>query len=304
MRVLVSGGLGLLAHAIREQAPRDMELVFLDLPDFELRDPAGMARHLDAVRPEVVINTAAYNLVDRCEQERELSWAVNATGPRHLAALCAARGCRLVHFGSDYVFDGAKGAPYVETDPTHPLNHYGAGKLAGEQAVLEAAPSNLVLRTSWLFGLHPTQAKSYVHTVLRLAATGQPLKATTDQVAAPTYAPDLAAWTLELVRRGASGLFHAVNEEGVSRFEWTRVIVAEARRAGLLTSEPVVEAALTADFNPTMQRPVCSVLDNEKLAGCLGRPLGSWRRGLREMLQALGGPGCIKLPGFPGATAG
>lgn len=289
MRLLVTGGLGLLAHAIRERAPRDVELVCLDLPDFELRDAAGMARHLDAVRPEVVINTGAYNLVDRCEQERELSWAVNATGPSSLAALCAARGCRLVHFGSDYVFDGAKGAPYVETDPTHPLNHYGAGKLAGEQAVLEAAPENLVLRTSWLFGLHPTQTKSYVHSVVRLAAAGQPLQATTDQVAAPTCAPDLAAWTLELVRRGASGLFHAVNDEGVSRFEWTRVIVAEARAAGLLTSEPVVEAALTADFNPTTQRPAYSVLDNRKLARCLGRPLGSWRRGLREMLQALGG---------------
>ena len=285
MKILVTGGLGLLAHSLRQRAPRNVEPVFVDLPDFDLTQSDPMAQYLDEVRPEVVINTAAYNLVDRCEQERELSWAVNAQGPKTLAGLCAARDCRLVHYGSDYVFDGAKRTPYDERDTPNPLNHYGAGKLAGETAVLAASPHNLVLRTSWLFGPHPTQAKSYVHTVLRHARSGTSLKSVTDQVAAPTYAPDLARWTWELVRCGASGLFHAVNDEGVSRYEWTRAILAAANNAGLLDSVLPVEPVTTDYFNQVMRRPVYTVLDNHKAATCLGEPLGSWRTGLEKMLR-------------------
>jgi dTDP-4-dehydrorhamnose reductase len=284
MKILVTGGNGLLAYSLRQLAPGDAELVFLDLPEFDLTQPDMMAKWLDELRPGVVINTAAYNLVDRCEQERKLSWAVNAEGPKALARLCAARGCRLVHYGSDYVFDGAKRAPYFETDETNPINYYGAGKLAGETAVLTSSPRNLVLRTSWLFGPHPTQAKSYVHTVLHSARSGAALKATTDQVAVPTYAPDLARWTWELVKHDASGLFHAVNDDGVSRYEWTEAILAAAQRTGLLNIEIAVEPALTAFFNPTMRRPAYSVLDNQKAAACLGKPLRSWRIGLEAML--------------------
>jgi dTDP-4-dehydrorhamnose reductase len=284
MRILINGGHGLLAHSLRELATADLEVECLDLPDFDLTRPETMIRHLDAVRPEVVINTAAYNLVDRCEQERDLSWAVNAEGPKTLAQLCGERGCRMVHYSSDYVFDGAKASPYTEADIPNPLNHYGAGKLAGEQAVLTAAPANLVLRTSWLFGPHPTQTKTYLHTVMRLTATGSALKATTDQVAVPTYSPDLASWTLELIRLKASGLFHAVNDDGVSRYDWTLAILADARQLGLLSAPPSVEAVTTAYFTPTMRRPGYTVLGNSKLTDILGRPCGSWRPGVRKML--------------------
>ena len=286
MKILVTGGLGLLAHSLREQAGADLTLACFDLPDLDLTQPDTLVRHLDAFRPEVVINTAAYNLVDRCEQERDLSWAVNADGPRTLARLCAERGCRLVHYSSDYVFDGAKSTPYVEADAPNPLNHYGAGKLAGEQAVLAASPRNLVLRTSWLFGPHPTQTKTYLHTVLRLAAAGNALKATTDQASAPTFSPDLARWTWALVRRDASGLFHAVNDEGLSRFDWTLAILECARESGRLTTVPPVEGVPTAYFTSTMKRPGYTVLGNGKLAGLLGEPCGSWRPGMRKMLAA------------------
>jgi dTDP-4-dehydrorhamnose reductase len=284
MRILITGGHGLLAHSLREVAAPDLELSFLDLPDFDLTRPETMIRHLDAVRPEVVINTAAYNLVDRCEQERDLSWAVNAEGPKLLAQLCGQRGCQLIHYSSDYVFDGAKASPYTEADTPNPLNHYGAGKLAGEQAVLATAPGNLVLRTSWLFGPHPTQTKTYLHTVMRLAATGTALKATTDQMAVPTYSPDLAGWTLELIQREARGLFHAVNDEGVSRYDWTLAILEDAWELRLLTAQPGVEPVTTDYFTPTMRRPGYTVLGNSKLTDILGRPCGSWRPGVRKML--------------------
>lgn len=288
MRVLITGGRGLLAYWLTQKLPGGMEAVLWDIDEFDLTKPVEMERLLHQIRPAVVINTAAYNLVDRCEIERDLSWAVNAKGPEELARLCACIDAPLVHFSSDYVFDGAKSSPYVETDLPNPLNHYGAGKLHGEQAVLKASPNNLVLRTSWLFGSHPTQAKSYIHSVLRQAQTGGNIKSTTDQVSAPTYAPDLAQWVLDLLHVHAHGLFHAVNDEGVSRYEWTLAILVAARSAEWLGKEIHVEPVLTASFGTTMKRPGYSILSNNKAAQTLGRRLGTWRRGLHEMLAQLG----------------
>ncbi len=283
-RILVTGGDGLLAYALRTFAPANSEMTFLSRGDFDLTNPAKMVSQLDALRPEVVINTAAYNLVERCEQERELSWAVNATGPGTLAKVCAEKGVRLVHYGTDYVFDGAKGAPYVETDAPNPLNHYGAGKLAGEQAVLAASPKHLVFRTSWIFGWHPTQAKSYVHSILKAAQARKNLKATTDQVSVPTFSEDLAKWTLEAIGAGVGGLFHAVNDQDVSRFDWTRAILAEAAALNLVSKQILVGPVTSDFFKSTMPRPKNSVLSNLKLAGIFGHPLGSWHVGLRKML--------------------
>jgi len=283
-RVLVTGGDGLLAYALRTLAPADSEMTFHSRGDFDLTNPAQMNSQLDALHPEVVINTAAYNLVERCEEERELSWAVNATGPETLAKLCATRGVRLVHYGTDYVFDGAKGMPYVEADTPNPLNYYGAGKLAGEQAVLAASPQHLVLRTSWVFGWHPTQTKSYVHSILKAARMGKNLRAAVDQVSAPTFSEDLAKWTLEAIEKGAGGLFHAVNDCGVSRFDWTRSIVTEAAGMDLIPGHLIVEPVTSDYFKSTMPRPKNSILSNLKLTGTLGHLLGSWHSGLRKML--------------------
>lgn len=283
MKVFVTGGGGLLAYALREAVRPDVQLLMLPRAEFDLLDREQMTQKLAEHRPKVVINTAAYNMVDKCEVERELSWGVNATGPAQLAELCAELGCRLVHYGSDYVFDGAKGKSYSEEDAPNPLNHYARGKLAGEEAVLKASSRNLVLRVSWLFGWHSTQAKSYVHTVVQQARAGRSLKATTDQSSVPTYVPDLARWTFELIKRDATGLVHAVNDGGVSRLEWTRIILEEAS-ARLGIPEVAVEPVTTAYFNPTIRRPAYTVMSNAKLTGLLGRKAGSWRPGLVEML--------------------
>jgi len=287
LKILVTGGNGLLAHALRELQPADCDLIFLSHADFDLTAPSRMQEQLDKIAPHVVINTAAYNLVDHCEIERELSWAVNAIGPQQLAKLCAHAGIRLVHYGTDYVFDGEKKSPYFETDTPNPLNHYAAGKLAGEQAVLQTSPKHLVLRSSWIFGWHPTQTKTFVHTVLRTACEGRKLKATTDQASVPTFAPNLGQWTLELIRLGASGLFHTVNDEGINRHDWTFAILEEAVRVGLLPQAPPVEKVTTAFFNSTMRRPTYTVMSNEKLAKLLGCRPGSWRPGLRKMLAQM-----------------
>ena len=285
MRILVTGAAGLLAGALRQQAPEGMELVCVGHGEFDLTQPSLMAQRLADLRPDVVINAAAYNAVDQCEVERDLSWAVNATGPRRLAELCAERGIRLVHFGTDYIFDGAQTIPYTEADVPNPINHYAAGKLAGERAVLAASPHHLVLRPSWIFGQHATQPRTYVHAILRQAIAGNQIRATTDQASVPTYAPDLARWIFALVGRGANGLFHAVNDEGLSRFGWTKVIVAEALDAGIITKPAEVWPVTTAFFNPNIRRSPYNVLSNQKLTTFLGEQPGSWRRGLREMLR-------------------
>ena len=284
MRILVTGGQGLLAHALRSLASPTHMLEVLGRGEFDLLQPDSMRTALDRLQPEVVINTAAYNAVDQCEVERDLSWSVNATAPGVLARLCAERAICLVHYGSDYVFDGGKDTPYVETDAHAPLNHYGVGKLAGEVAVLAGSSSNLVLRTSWVFGGHPTQTKSYPHTVLRMAKAGLVLRATTDQISAPTFAQDLAAWTLALIEQGAQGLFHAVNDEPLSRYAWTCAILERIKALGLVRELVSVEGVPTSYFNPKIRRPGYSALSNQRLSAALGRPLGSWRTGLERFL--------------------
>jgi dTDP-4-dehydrorhamnose reductase len=286
-RILVTGRNGLLAHALMEIAPRNFEISFLSHMDFDLLNPKQMAQRLAELQPQIVINTAAYNLVDRCEIARELSWAVNAAAPETLANLCVEKNIRLVHYGTDYVFDGAKKSPYMEMDTANPLNHYAAGKFAGEQAVLHAAPENLVLRTSWVFSWHPTQTKTFVHTILKWAREDRALKSTTDQISVPTFASDLAQWTLELVRRGAGGLFHTVNDEGVSRFDWAKIILEEAVSAKLISTVPPVEPVLSSFFNSTMRRPDYTVMSNEKMVKFLCHPAGSWRSGLKKMLAQM-----------------
>ncbi len=283
MRILITGRNGLLAHALGKTPFSHGEKMLVGREQFDLTLPETMSECLKQHRPAIVVNTAAYNQVDRCETDRGLSWAVNAEGPQTLAKLCLELGVRLVHFGSDYVFDGEKESPYVEANEPKPLNHYGAGKLFGERAVLETSGQNLVLRTSWLFGPHPNQRKSYVDSVIGQARSGHTLKATTDQVSAPTYAPDLARWTLDLIRGGASGLFHAVNDFPVSRYEWTKVILEDGQKAGLW-SDVSVEAVASAYFNPRMRRPAYSAMDNRKMTSFLGQPAGAWRTGLNEML--------------------
>lgn len=286
-KILITGGTGLLAHQLKQLMPRNLKLAFVSHAEFDLTNPGQMTRCLSELKPQVIINTAAYNLVDRCEIERELSWAVNATAPEILADLCVHNDIKLVHYSTDYVFDGAKKSPYTETDTANPLNHYAAGKLAGEQAVLRTSPNNLVLRTSWVFDWHPTQTKTFVHTIIKAAREGRPLKSTIDQYSVPTFASDLAQWTLDLLGQNAGGLFHAVNDEGVSRFEWAKLILEEAVHAKLLSAAPPVEPVLSSFFNSTMRRPDYTVMSNEKLSCQLGRPLGSWRSGLQKMLAQM-----------------
>ncbi len=227
--------------------------------------------------PDTIVNAAAYTNVDGAESEPELAFKANAEAPRVLADAAAACGALLVHYSTDYVFDGCGMHPYREGDPVRPLNVYGRSKLAGEQAVLGAGCRTLIFRTSWIYGL---RGRNFLLTVRRLAAEGKPLRIVSDQVGAPTWCRSVAMATVDALRRiqagsGASGVFHMTCG---GQTNW-----CDFARAFLPPGTPV-EAISTEAFPRPAVRPRFSVLDNSRLETELGIRLPSWGQALRDCL--------------------
>lgn len=247
---------------------------------------AGHVREVIArTKPRVVVNAAAYTAVDKAESERELAFAVNEAGPRNLAQACADLDIPLIHISTDYVFDGAKPAPYVEDDPVAPLGVYGASKLAGERAVSQSGARAIILRTAWVYGAH---GNNFVKTMLRLGAERDVLRVVDDQRGCPTAAADIAGTVLALAGRlsaGAAnpslfGIFHCVGSAETTWFGFARGIFEAAN----LAKTPRVEPIRTADYPTPARRPANSVLDCSKLAAVHGMTMPPWPKSLRDML--------------------
>lgn len=258
-----------------------------------LGDGSGLWRLFDTLQPAVVVNAAAYTAVDRAEQEPELAHALNAHLPAELARGSALRGYRLVQYSTDYVFDGARpdgGRGLREDDPTGPSSVYGRSKLAGELAAL-AAPGALVLRLSWVFGLH---GGNFVKTMLRLARERDSLRVVADQHGCPTPAALAADLTLLALRGGLSGLYHLASSEPTTWHAFAQAVLSEAQAQGgpeLRAGPLAVQAIGTADYPTPAARPAWSVLDSSRLARDLGLvQLPSWRPYLRELLSTLARP--------------
>jgi dTDP-4-dehydrorhamnose reductase len=227
----------------------------------DITDPAAVENALANYDAEVVFNAAAYNQVDVAEKEPQAAFQVNALAVRNLALACRQVDAQLVHFSTDYVFDGAARHPYVEEDPTHPLGAYAVSKLAGElyaQAYLDRA---LVVRTSGVFGPGglTTARGNFVELMLRLAASPNPIRVVEDHVASPTFAPLLAARTIDLVERGISGLFHIGGGAPISWFQFARLIFDAA---GL---NPTLLATNEREYRTPARRPKYSALSNGKM---------------------------------------
>lgn len=288
-RILVTGQGGQLATGLADALPaRDFAPLLVGQPDFDFIDPAGVARAFAAARPEAVVNCAAWTAVDAAEDQEPAAFLANALGPAQLAGLCAAAAIPLIQVSTDYVFDGAKGAPYVETDPPAPVSAYGRTKLAGEWAALAGNPQTLVLRTAWV---HAPVGRNFVETMLRLGAEREELRVVADQRGAPTAAPDLAdaiAGILAVIRdRGWQpahrGVFHAVNAG-----ETTWHGFAEAIFAAAGGKRPRVAPIATSDYPTKAHRPADSRLSTRKLAEVFGVTLPSWEDGLKRALAARG----------------
>jgi dTDP-4-dehydrorhamnose reductase len=249
--------------------------------DLDVSDRAAVARVLEAARPDVVVNAAAYNDVDGAEGDAASAMAVNAIGPAHLAAECRARGALLVHVSTDYVFDGARREPYREDDCPRPLSVYGVSKLAGCQMVAAAGGEHIIVRTSALFGAGGSRVKggSFVDRVVARARAGQRLRVVADQIFSPTYAVDLAAALVTLVEGGGRGLLHVTNSGSCS---WHELAVAALELAGV---DAPVEAIRAEERGAAARRPAYSVLSNERAQALGLDPLRPWREALAEFVR-------------------
>ena len=232
-----------------------------------ITDAPAVDALMAAIRPEVVFNCAAYNAVDRAEGESDVAYQVNAEGPRNIAMACARHGARLVHFSTNYVFDGAQDGPYVEADEPAPLSVYGRSKLAGEREALQSGAEVLVIRTAAVFG----RGVNFPNRILDRAKSGETLRVVSDQKVNPTYARDLAGAALELAGEGVTGLVHAVAKGCVSWDEFARAALQEFG-----VSVPVDSVAAKA-FTSAAPRPL-----NGCLASTRFPPLRPWRDALRE----------------------
>jgi dTDP-4-dehydrorhamnose reductase len=277
MRVLLLGGAGQLGCCLRDRWPRDWERHAPASAQLDIRDAAAVDKTMRQLRPDLVVNAAAYNRVDDAERSPAEARAVNAEGAGNVARAAARVGARLVHISTDYVFDGLQDGrpavrPYSEEDVPHPLNVYGESKRQGELAVLAEAPGAIVLRTSWLFSEY---GHNFARTILRLARAGRPLRVVSDQVGTPTYAGDLA-WAV--IRLGAArskngtpfralhGVLHFSGAEAMSWFQFACRIVQ-----GDVKGSVMVESIRSSDYVAAASRPPYSALSCDKMRA-LGVP--------------------------------
>ncbi len=281
-RVLILGSGGQLGIELyREFGARGYEVTGLKRAELDIADAAKVEQCVSGVDPALVVNAAAYNMVDVAETEPAAAYQVNALAVRNLAVACRQGDARLVHFSTDYVFDGEKREPYTEEDETHPLGAYAVSKLAGELYARAYLDKALVIRTSGVFGPGGlnTARGNFIELMLRLARSGQAIKVVEDHVASPTYAPVLAARTIDLVERGAHGIYHAGGGTAVSWFDYARLIF---RLAGVA---PELRPTNEREYRTAARRPRYSALSNKKLEGAGVEPFPSLETAVRSYLQ-------------------
>lgn len=276
--VLITGGNGMLAHAFsRVLDARGVNPVIVARNVCDIADPLAVSQTLDRVKPTLILNCAAYTKVDLAEKEFEQAKLANGVGPGVLAAHCRERGIALVHFSTDYVFDGTLSRPLRTDDPVGPQSAYGKSKLLGEQAIQRNAPPRwLIARTAWLYG---PNGPNFVKTMVNAAEAGKKLSVVNDQVGTPTYTFDLATTTLELLDRGATGVWHVTNAGQTNWFEFAAAIFEEW---GL---KPELSSTTSAQWKKSRPdsaiRPSYSVLDVSPAAKLLGHEIRDWREALR-----------------------
>lgn len=287
MSILLTGGNGQLGWEILRRAPREMLVRGFTHAQLDIADADAVARAMNLTKPKLVVNAAAYTAVDKAESDSAAAYAVNRDGARHLADACRKADVPLIHISTDYVFDGSKASAYLEDDPVAPLGVYGAGKLAGEEAVRESGARHIILRTAWVYSSH---GHNFVKTMLRLGAERDTLRVVNDQRGCPTYAADLADAVLTLAARLMAGeiaptglgTFHCVGGGETTWCAFARRIFSESRSR--LSRTPNVEAITTADYPTPARRPANSVLDCTKLQRVHGISLRPWPEALVEML--------------------
>jgi dTDP-4-dehydrorhamnose reductase len=279
MRAVVIGANGQLGTDL-VKILSGWDMMGLTHSDLDIRDLAQARAVLSQLKPDAVINTAAFNRVDDCEDDPDKAFSANAYGARNLARVCADSDCALMHISTDYVFGGEQVSPYTEDDAPNPLSVYGASKLAGEYFVRNICPKHFIVRTSGLYGLAGSSGKggNFVETMIRLAGPGKPLRVVEDQVLTPTYTKDLAQRLKALLQTQAYGLYHITNRGQCSWYEFA------ARIFLFLGLKPDFGPTTTKAFGAKAQRPAYSVLAQAKLKQLGIGDLPLWEDALKRYL--------------------
>ena len=287
MKILLTGCNGQLGRELKRSLACLGDVVACDRNQLDLAAPQGLRDKVRTIAPTVIVNAAAYTAVDKAETEAELATAINAVAPGILAEEAKRLDALLIHYSTDYVFDGTKPAPYNEDDTTAPLSAYGRSKREGELAIIASEARYLILRTSWVFGLH---GANFMKTMLRLGKrsceTRDELRVIGDQFGAPTWTRHLADATAALLARRElpGGLYHLTAAGETSWHGYAEAIFAEAKRIGLMDKVPVVRRIASADFPLPAARPANSRLDCSRLQRDFGLTLPDWRTGLIDCL--------------------
>lgn len=280
MRILVLGARGMLGTDLLKEWRSD-ELIPAGSAEADLRDFSQVEQLIQKVRPDWIINSAAYTDVDGCEKDPQLAFAINSAGVENVARAAESIAARVFLVSTDYVFDGKGTCPYETTAPIAPLNVYGASKAAGEEALRKHSSAWCIGRTSWLFGVH---GPSFPQKILQAAETRPELSVVNDQVGSPTYTRDLAGAMRDLVRKDARGIVHMTNEGVCSWFDFAREILAQSGRGAF----PIHPITTDQSARPA-RRPNYSVLSPASLHG-YGVKLRSWQHALRAFLQERSAP--------------
>ena len=281
-RVAVFGAGGQLGVELKaEFSARGYEVIAFERGSADITDPASVEKCLAECDPALVLNAAAYNQVDVAEKEPQAAFLVNGLAVRNLALACRQIDARLVHFSTDYVFDGMAGRAYIEEDTPHPLGAYAVSKLAGEYYALAYLENPLIIRTSGVYGPGglDTPRGNFVETMLRVAAKGDPIRVVSDYSASPSYAPAIAARTADLVERKAEGIYHCGGGAGISWFDWASKIFAAAKL------NPPLTAATQQEFRTPARRPKNSALSNAKMEALGVPPMPSMDDAIRQYME-------------------
>ena len=285
MKVLIIGGKGQLGTTLTKTTPEGIECRSLDLPEFDITDPDAVNAIVQAEKPDVIINASAYTAVDRAEQEADLAFRVNATGPQNLAMAVKKTGSRLVHISTDYVFDGTACTPYPPEAPCTPLGVYGQTKRQGEINISELADDPAIIRTSWLYSQY---GNNFVLTMLRLMKERDELKVVADQIGAPTWASTLASFIWAVAgEQQLKGIYHWSDAGVASWYDFAVAVQEEAFCLGILNRQIPIHPITSDRFPTPAKRPSYSVLDcTRSWKGFSIDPL-HWRVALRQMLGSM-----------------
>src|SRR3990170_283154 len=292
MHILLLGKYGQLGWELQRTLAPLGDLIALDFPEIDLKQEENLSQLIHNIRPQVIFNATAYTAVDRAESEPEIAKAINAHAPRVMAEEAKKMGAVLIHYSTDYVFDGTQGSDYLETDTPNPLNIYGQSKLAGERAIQEVGGSYLILRTSWVYSV---RRNSFVTKVLEWSRTQTSLRIVSDQVSNPTWCRMLAEVTAQLLAMAGRdvvgwlderrGIYHLAGSGRASRFEWAQAILEmDPRREEQIVQE--VQPALTSEFPTPAIRPLHSALNCDHFIDTFGLTLPNWREALKLAMEA------------------